>query len=408
MSDYAELTRRARELLAGAQPAPWQFVPVGNAPEGGSPAYPPSIEDADNSTIAWLEQADGAGALIAAAPTLIAQLVEALTGMQQECYEVQLRAARAIVQRDEAVNAIAEKFSDPTITGMSIQQGAVDMGLKGGTAEALAHAFAAQFRESGAVNYLEMTFTASDGLRLAVTLQRCGGITPGAAAAQAERERDEALAAVGRAEIRAQDANALADEIGRALPALEAENARLRSALEAAGVPRMGVDLIALEPAKAATEPHADRSTPALEPLESRAGPTGEPIPLARAHERTDLAALYLERALADPSLAERPDAEAIRRDLAGRALRRAYYRGAADALTTRREPQPAGWPEPITDRLPTAEDADEYGCVLAYHDGNADGEPPGWYQNICDDVMPGQPWLSHPPAPGEEGGGRG
>lgn len=87
--------------------------------------------------------------------------------------------------------ALAEKaVSSTMLREMSVINGGLNMQLEGGAAQLLAETFAEQFRQGGAVNYLEMRFTA-DELNLLVTLQRVDGKTPAQLRKEAEQKLSE-------------------------------------------------------------------------------------------------------------------------------------------------------------------------------------------------------------------------
>lgn len=62
--------------------------------------------------------------------------------------------------------------------------------FSGGVCQLLAEAYADQFRESGAVNYLELLFNHTEIGPLTITMQRVEGLTPAQKLARAETERD--------------------------------------------------------------------------------------------------------------------------------------------------------------------------------------------------------------------------
>lgn len=62
--------------------------------------------------------------------------------------------------------------------------------FSGGVCQLLAEAYAEQFKQSGAINYLELLFQHSDIGPLTITMQRVEGLTPAQKLAQAEAERD--------------------------------------------------------------------------------------------------------------------------------------------------------------------------------------------------------------------------
>ncbi len=62
--------------------------------------------------------------------------------------------------------------------------------LSGGVCHLMAEGFAEQFKQSGAINYLELLFDHSDIGPLTITMQRVNGLTPAQKLAKAETERD--------------------------------------------------------------------------------------------------------------------------------------------------------------------------------------------------------------------------
>lgn len=66
--------------------------------------------------------------------------------------------------------------------------------FSGGICQLMAEAYAEQFRQSGAINYLELLFNHSDIGPLTITMQRVEGLTPAQKFTQAEAQRDELLA----------------------------------------------------------------------------------------------------------------------------------------------------------------------------------------------------------------------
>lgn len=63
--------------------------------------------------------------------------------------------------------------------------------FSGGICQLMAEAYAEQFRQSGAINYLELLFHHSDIGQLTITMQRVEGLTPAQKLAQAEAQRDD-------------------------------------------------------------------------------------------------------------------------------------------------------------------------------------------------------------------------
>ncbi|ATI15670.1 hypothetical protein [Bordetella phage vB_BbrM_PHB04] len=128
-------------------------------------------------------------------------------------------AAHIVAAQPAVVLALIERLeraenviNNPRLTGLTVHDNLVSMGLEGAACQAFAEAFAEQFRRAGSVNYLEMSFDHSDAEigPLVVTVQRSQGKTPGALRAEAETraERAEAEAVDLRAAIRKQAAAA--------------------------------------------------------------------------------------------------------------------------------------------------------------------------------------------------------
>lgn len=110
-----------------------------------------------------------------------------------------LAESRAEVERLRA--AVAQNITDATmLRGMQVIDGGLNIGLEGGGARLLAEAFAEQFIESGAVNFLEVKFTHERVGNLTVTMQKAGALTPADKARQAEA-RAERLAGALRGVI---------------------------------------------------------------------------------------------------------------------------------------------------------------------------------------------------------------
>lgn len=106
------------------------------------------------------------------------------------------------LRRGVADSAVAATL----LTEMSLNKGGLTLQLEGGMCQLMANTFAQQFREQGGVNYLEMGFTANDGLRLIVTMQKVNGKTP----AQLRNEADQRAA---QSQARAQHIERLARDV---------------------------------------------------------------------------------------------------------------------------------------------------------------------------------------------------
>jgi len=85
-------------------------------------------------------------------------------------------------------------MSKTMLTDVTIQNGSMGIQVEGGAAGLLANSFAEQFIDSGAENYLEVSFHHKKVGGLTVTLQRNSGKTPHMLRAKAEAERDAAAA----------------------------------------------------------------------------------------------------------------------------------------------------------------------------------------------------------------------
>ena len=101
--------------------------------------------------------------------------------------------------------ALTEKvISETMLRNLSLGNGSINASFEGGAVHLFVDAFAEQFLESDATNYLEMSFHSNVTGPLVVTLQRVNGKTPHQLRAEVEQERD-AL----RAELKAAHAMAL-------------------------------------------------------------------------------------------------------------------------------------------------------------------------------------------------------
>lgn len=100
--------------------------------------------------------------------------------------------------------AVADQMMrDTLMTGLATQPGGITVGLEGGAAALLAEMLAAQYRDTNAANYIELSFTSRHsvpGERFVVTVQRVGGVTP----AQRVREADEGAKKADQALVKAQ------------------------------------------------------------------------------------------------------------------------------------------------------------------------------------------------------------
>jgi len=87
---------------------------------------------------------------------------------------------------------LLEKSLDPGLLGVEVHGSMMEMGLKGGAAQMLAAMFVEQFKDTGAKNYIEVSFHHNDLGRIIVTVQRADGLTP----ADKLREAEAKLAAL--------------------------------------------------------------------------------------------------------------------------------------------------------------------------------------------------------------------
>lgn len=67
---------------------------------------------------------------------------------------------------------------DTLLTAMSVQNGKAILSLEGGVCALLANAFADQFKDSGATNYLVLDLFHDDTGPMTITMQRKAGSTP--------------------------------------------------------------------------------------------------------------------------------------------------------------------------------------------------------------------------------------
>jgi hypothetical protein len=94
------------------------------------------------------------------------------------------------------------------LTGVLVADGGFNVGLEGGACQLLVESFAQQFIDSGAINYLGMTFSSKvllPGDEFMVTMQKVSGKTPHSLRLEAEADRDrleEWLRAIGNQQPR--------------------------------------------------------------------------------------------------------------------------------------------------------------------------------------------------------------
>lgn len=128
-------------------------------------------------------------------------------GHEREGYEAAIASSfeiDALRERCEKLELVlVDKLSAATLmTGMNVQNGGVEIGLQGGAASLLAEMLAQQYKDSGATNYMEVSFTSREcvpGEKFIVTAQRVTGQTPHQFRVQAEAQRDALGVAAGLA-----------------------------------------------------------------------------------------------------------------------------------------------------------------------------------------------------------------
>jgi hypothetical protein len=121
--------------------------------------------------------------LLAANPTAISAILADLDVAVKENERLREEMARDVM-------------SKTMLTDVTIQNGSMGIQVEGGAAGLLANSFAEQFIDSGAENYLEVSFHHKKVGGLTVTLQRNSGKTPHMLRAKAECERDAAVGAL--------------------------------------------------------------------------------------------------------------------------------------------------------------------------------------------------------------------
>lgn len=130
--------------------------------------------------------------------------LNAAVGHEREGYEAAIASSfetEALRERCEKLELVlADKLNAATLlTGMNIRNGGMEIGLQGGAASLFAEMLAKEYQESGATNYMEVSFTSREcvpGEKFIVTAQRVAGQTPHQFRVQAEAERDAARAMV--------------------------------------------------------------------------------------------------------------------------------------------------------------------------------------------------------------------
>jgi hypothetical protein len=85
-------------------------------------------------------------------------------------------------------------MSNAEFTSIMFDKGVIEAEVRGEPIAIMAGIFARQLSESGAENYIEMSFydpTLGDNEKIVVTIQRWHGLTPHQLRLKAESERDE-------------------------------------------------------------------------------------------------------------------------------------------------------------------------------------------------------------------------
>lgn len=125
-----------------------------------------------------------------------------LNGMGSE-REAALMAKLEAAEKENKVlrEALAEKVTSETmLRDLSVRNGSIHARFEGGAVHLLVDAFAGQFSESGAENYLEMHFHSPATGPLVTTVQRVNGKTPHQLREAAEKERDALRAKIAEME----------------------------------------------------------------------------------------------------------------------------------------------------------------------------------------------------------------
>lgn len=112
----------------------------------------------------------------------VAQIYEVARNHIEDNYGIKIKTLSDVWGDDVAKlcgqSEPEEVSADTNIRSMEVKDGGLNLQLEGGACRLLAASFASQFSESGATNYLEMTFHSDETGPLVVTLQKAGAITP--------------------------------------------------------------------------------------------------------------------------------------------------------------------------------------------------------------------------------------
>ncbi len=73
---------------------------------------------------------------------------------------------------------IEKLINETMVTSINIGEGSMEIDLEGGACRLLAEAFEKQFKDSGAKNYVELSFISEDLGLITVTMQRYKKLTP--------------------------------------------------------------------------------------------------------------------------------------------------------------------------------------------------------------------------------------
>lgn len=159
------------------------------------------LEDAVESTLSWVEirhrppvrDALECGKMVYVRLHALAALAEVCNKSRALIRPADENAAaeepwnQLIEENAQLRKALAGEVCATTLlTSLATGPEGINAVFEGGVSQVMAGAFAEQFREKGGANYLELRFTAKDGLNLLVTLQKLDGKTPSQFRSEAE------------------------------------------------------------------------------------------------------------------------------------------------------------------------------------------------------------------------------
>ncbi|MGU9981534.1 ead/Ea22-like family protein [Phreatobacter sp. HK31-P] len=183
----------------------WSGFDDSNRPEAQHARNAKFIAAANPETIiALLDRIEAAEAALRAKESTMPDEIEKVARPAPQAARGEIAKLRAMLKttetaRDEAM-ADLRRATDPTLQHMHLENGRLDMAVAGPVVERMSLVFVEWFRETGARNNIEMSFSAKSEPfeRYIVTVQKVLAKTPAEQRKEAEKRAEAAEAALAR------------------------------------------------------------------------------------------------------------------------------------------------------------------------------------------------------------------